>query len=135
MTLSRSSALQSRAGRWLAARTLRGRLIAGLLMLLFLACATIGAVTYAHLHSVLINGLNADLKAANQRYVSCLTKPPPGYDDGDGGPHGPAPQSPGPGPCASQAQDPGTLNAVMSSYGTLVDAHISVFRSMPSVRF
>ncbi len=123
---SRSSALRSRAGQWLAARTLRGRLIAGLLTLLFLACATVGAVTYAHLHSVLINGLNGDLRDANQRYVDCLTAPPPGDDDDNGGPGtGSARQSPGPGPCASQAQDPGTLNAVMSSVGTLVDAHLS----------
>ena len=124
---SRSPTLRLRAGQWLAARTLRGRLIAGLLTLLFLACATVGAVTYAHLHSVLINGLNADLRDASQRYVGCLTGPPPGYDGDDGGPGGgPArQQSPGPGPCASQAQDPGTLNAVLSSVGTLVDAHMS----------
>jgi two-component system OmpR family sensor kinase len=121
---SRSPALRSRAGQWLAARTLRGRLIAGLLTLLFLACAAVGAVTYAHLHSVLINGLNGDLRDANQRYVDCLTAPPPGDDNGSAG-AGSARQSPGPGPCASQAQDPGTLNAVISSVGTLVDAHLS----------
>jgi two-component system OmpR family sensor kinase len=120
-----SSALASRAGHWLAARTLRGRLIAGLLTLLFLACATVGAVTYAHLHSVLINGLNADLQAANQRYVNCLTKPPPGDGDRDRGPGEPSPRSPGPVPCASQAQDPGTMNAVISPAGIVLDANIS----------
>jgi two-component system OmpR family sensor kinase len=121
----RSPALASRAGQWLAARTLRGRLIAGLLALLFLACATVGAVTYAHLHSVLVNGLNADLLAANQRYVNCLNGPPPGDGDTDRVPGGLEPHSPGPGPCASQAQQPGTLNVVINAVGTLVDAHIS----------
>jgi two-component system, OmpR family, sensor kinase len=119
MTARRAPALASRASRWLGARTLRGRLIAGVLTLLFLACATVGTVTYAHLRSVLINGLNADLLAANQRYVQCL-KPPAG-DNGHGGPPGSA----GAGPCASQSQDPGTLNVVISTRGTVLDAHIS----------
>ena len=122
----RPSELPTRAGQWLAARTLRGRLIVGLLALLFAACATVGAVTYAHLHSVLINSLNSDLAAANQRYVNCLTHSPPGDPDRDGVPGaGQASHSPGPVPCASQAQDPGTLNVVVSSGGTLVDANIS----------
>ncbi len=125
MTSRRSSALASRASQWLGARTLRGRLIAGVLVLLFLACASVGVLTYAHLRSVLINGLNVDLEAANQRYVSCLKKPPPGYGDNDRGPGGPPPRSPGPGPCASQAQDPGTLNAVISASGAVLDANIS----------
>jgi two-component system OmpR family sensor kinase len=116
------------AGHWLAARTLRGRLIAGLLTLLFLACATVGAVTYAHLHSVLMNGLNQQLTEANQRYVKCLAAAPPGSQDGDGdqdGDHGPPPHSPGPGPCAQLTQNAGTLNALISSGGTLVDAHMA----------
>ena len=53
-----------RAGRWLAARTLRGRLVAGLLALLALACFTVGAVTYAHLRTVLISGLDQELATA-----------------------------------------------------------------------
>jgi two-component system, OmpR family, sensor kinase len=123
MTARRASALTSRAGRWLRARTLRGRLIAGVLALLFLACAAVGTVTYAHLRSVLVNGLNADLLAANQRYVRCLTQPP-GGDDGDRG-HGGPPGSHGPGPCASNSQDPGTLNVVISTRGAVLDAHIT----------
>ncbi len=120
-----SSGLTSRAGQWLAGRTLRGRLIAGLLTLLFLACAAVGAVTYAHLHSVLINGLNADLQAANQRYVTCLTRSPPGDGDFNSGTGRPASDSPGPVPCASEAQEPGTLNAVVSARGAVLDANIS----------
>jgi two-component system, OmpR family, sensor kinase len=125
MTARRASAPASRAGRWLRARTLRGRLIAGVLALLFLACATVGTVTYAHLRSVLINGLNANLLAANNRYVRCLTKPPPGYTGGDRGSGGRSAGSADAGPCASQAQDPGTLNVVTSARGTVLDANIS----------
>jgi two-component system, OmpR family, sensor kinase len=122
MTARRASALASRGGRWLRARTLRGRLIAGVLALLFLACATVGTVTYAHLRAVLINGLNTDLLAASQRYVQCLTHGPDG--DGDGG-HGGPPGSHGPVPCASDSQDPGTLNVVISTRGTVLDANMS----------
>jgi len=120
MTARRAPALASRASRWLRARTLRGRLIAGVLALLFLACATVGTVTYAHLRAVLINNLNINLLAANQRYVQCL-KPPHGHS----APGGPPARSPGAGPCASQFQDPGTLNVVISTRGTVLDAHIS----------
>jgi len=125
VTAGRASGPASRASRWLGARTLRGRLIAGVLALLFLACATVGTVTYAHLRSVLINGLNADLLAANQRYVQCL-KPPDGPgDDDDRGPGGPSASSHGAGPCATQAQDPGTLNVVISASGAVLDANIT----------
>ncbi|HYB46623.1 MAG TPA: hypothetical protein VED20_04585, partial [Streptosporangiaceae bacterium] len=40
---------------WLAGRTLRTRLIAGLVALLFVACAAIGVVSYAALNRVLLN--------------------------------------------------------------------------------
>ena len=39
-------------GRWLAGRTLRGRLIAGLVALLALACAAVGLVTYVALQQL-----------------------------------------------------------------------------------
>jgi two-component system, OmpR family, sensor kinase len=72
-------------GRWLARRTLRGRLIAGLLGLLALACATVGIVTYTHLHSVLISELDTELASVNARYGDCVYgqqppdgQPPPG---------------------------------------------------------
>jgi two-component system OmpR family sensor kinase len=93
---------QSRIGRWLAARTLRGRLIAGLLTLLALACATVGTVTYTHLDSVLTGQLNTELTLANARYAVCLYPPSvPG-----GGPGGPAGGTPDagkpPAQCAQQ---------------------------------
>ncbi len=79
----------ARARQWLAARTLRGRLVVGLLVLLALACATVGVVTYTHLQSVLVSQLNTELKTANFRYTGCVTPggPPPGPDAGgqDGG--------------------------------------------------
>jgi two-component system OmpR family sensor kinase len=111
---------------WLAGRSLRGRLIAGLLGLLALACATVGAVTYAHLHSVLISGLNSELRMANARFVDCLQDPPPGSRDGfaDHPRGGQPPRSPGPGPCAQQ-QNANTLNAVFSPGATLLAANLA----------
>jgi two-component system OmpR family sensor kinase len=72
--------------RWLARRTLRGRLIAGLLALLAVACAAVGLVTYAALHGALLKQLDVQLRAASQRYETCLHGPP-----GDETEHGPAP--------------------------------------------
>jgi two-component system OmpR family sensor kinase len=81
-----------RPGRWLARRTLRGRLVAGLLVTLFAACACVGAVTYAHLHSVLLSQLDGELQQASMRYTACMRPPPLPHDpdgsghDGDGRP-------------------------------------------------
>jgi two-component system, OmpR family, sensor kinase len=100
-------------GRWLARRTLRGRLIAGLLVLLFLACATVGAVTYAHLQSVLMSGLNAQLEDASNRYVNCLHSGAPGSDpDDQAGP------SASPDPCG-QRQGTGTITVLVGSDGNV----------------
>jgi two-component system, OmpR family, sensor kinase len=100
---------RTRAGRWLARRTLRGRLITGLLALLFLACATVGVVTYAHLQSVLISGLNTQLEDASSRYVSCLQA---GGSDGAPG------SGQGPVPC-SQYQGAGTISALIKPDGSV----------------
>ncbi len=71
--------------RWLAGRTLRGRLIAGLVALLFVACAAVGVVTYESLHGFLLNQLDSQLAAASSRYTMCVDGPPPGQapDPGD----------------------------------------------------
>lgn len=115
----------ARARHWLAARTLGGRLIAGLLALLALACASVGAVTYAHLNSVLTSNLNSELQLANMRYVDCLQGPPPGSgDDAGDNLHPGPPRSPGPGPCAQQ-QNAGTINAVFETGGTLLAAYLA----------
>jgi two-component system OmpR family sensor kinase len=113
----------SPAGRWLAGRTLRGRLIAGLLTLLFLACATVGAVTYAHLHSVLINGLNAQLDAASQHYLHCVNPGQmPDQGDGNAGPAGSQPPAHDANDCAQQ-HGGGTINATFTDTGTLLTAY------------
>src|ERR1019366_742340 len=75
-----------RLRRWLAARTLRGRLIAGLVTLLALACACVGFVTFEVLNHTLIGQLDAQLGAAGGRYVACIegpTDPQPPVDPDD----------------------------------------------------
>jgi two-component system OmpR family sensor kinase len=94
-----------RAARWLARRTLRGRLVAGLLAMLALACAVVGLLTYAHLRTVLVGQLDSQLTLANQRYASCVGGPPPGGGMPGGGSH------PGPETCAQQQQGEGTFSA------------------------
>ncbi len=117
-------------GRWLARRTLRGRLVVGLLTLLFLVCASIGALTYAHLHSVLISGLNGQLAAASERFQDCVMPPPdhdgqggPGQDqDHDGQPDG------APGGSAddcAQEQAAGTINATFATTGKMLTANLA----------
>ena len=70
--------------RWLAGRTLRTRLIAGLVALLFVACAGIGVVTYAALNRALLNQVDNQLTEASQRYTNCLHPSPHPDNDGDG---------------------------------------------------
>ncbi len=56
----------------LGPRTLRGRLIAGLLALLAVACAAVGITTYVALHKALMSQLDQQLSAVNVRYGNCL---------------------------------------------------------------
>ncbi|MBO0776255.1 MAG: hypothetical protein J2P34_08055, partial [Actinobacteria bacterium] len=86
-----------RLRRWLAGRTLRGRLIAGLLGLLAVAFAAIGILTSVVLTNTLINQVDAQLAAAGTRYSSCVEhnqdiKDQPGVGSGHGGPPAPGPQ-------------------------------------------
>jgi len=83
-----------RPARWLARRTLRGRLVAGLLATLALACAVVGLLTYAHLRSVLVGQLDSQLTQANQRYAGCMSHSPPAG--------GPGSMPGGPAACAQQ---------------------------------
>jgi len=73
---------------WLAGRTLRGRLIAGLVALLAVACACVGLVTYLALRGFLFHQLDAQLSAAQARYVGCVQQAggPPPRDSDDGPP-------------------------------------------------
>jgi two-component system OmpR family sensor kinase len=82
-----SAAGPRRTTRWLARRTLRGRLIAGLLALLALACGVVGIVSYLALHSFLLGQLDSQLGTASSRYAGCLKGPPPG-NEGDGSQQG-----------------------------------------------
>jgi two-component system OmpR family sensor kinase len=101
--------------------TLRGRLIAGLLALLAVACAAVGAVTYVSLHSYLLGQLDQQLVQANVRYQACLGLPPPGGDlDGD---NHPEPPHGTPSECAQQQQQQ-TFSAQVRN-GVLTDNHIS----------
>ena len=56
--------------------TLRGRLIAGVVALLALACAMIGVATYLALSRFLSGQLDGQLAAASQRFESCVDGPP-----------------------------------------------------------
>ena len=73
--------------RWLAGRTLHGRLSAGVVSLLALACALVGLATYIALRGFLYHQLGQQLTAASERYVSCVEKqnsgtPPAGPREG-----------------------------------------------------
>jgi two-component system, OmpR family, sensor kinase len=78
-----------RLRRWAGGRTLRARLIAGLLALLFVACAAVGLVTYVSLRGFLFGQLDAQLVDASSRYAMCVNGPPPGsHSPGEGQPPG-----------------------------------------------
>jgi two-component system OmpR family sensor kinase len=79
---------------WLASRTLRGRLIAGLLVLLALACAAVGLVTYLVLHQTLLNQLDKQLTLAGGRYAQCMEHAQGNADQDTGRPGQPPPLSP-----------------------------------------
>jgi two-component system, OmpR family, sensor kinase len=105
--------------RWLAGRTLRGRLIAGLVTLLFVACAAIGAVTYLSLHSFLLGQLDDQLGAASNRFVACVNAPPPPQGGQNMPPHG------NPSACANTpGQAQATFSAALNS-GAVVAAKIT----------
>ena len=75
-----------RLRRWLAARTLRGRLVAGLVALLALACAGVGVVTYVVLSHTLQVQLDNQLHDSGGSYAGCMEELT--------GEHGPAPGGP-----------------------------------------
>jgi two-component system, OmpR family, sensor kinase len=109
-----------RPARWLARRTLRGRLIAGLLALLAVACAAVGAVTYFSLHSYLLKQLDQQLAQASVRYQACLGHPPGHDQDGD---NQPGPPHATPAICAQQ-QEQQTFSAQIKN-GMLTDNYLS----------
>jgi two-component system, OmpR family, sensor kinase len=60
------------AAGWRPARSLSGRLIAGLVALLALGCATVGVVTYFAIQRALSNELDNQLQAATSVVNTCL---------------------------------------------------------------
>ncbi|MGO9295097.1 MAG: sensor histidine kinase [Streptosporangiaceae bacterium] len=137
-----ASRLLGGPGRWMAARTLRGRLIAGVLVLLAMACATVGMVTYAHLRSVLIGQLNQQLAQASQRYTQCLYPPPQDGDhgsppglgigphDGDGDIDNAQQHASSPGDCA-QYQATGAITGAISG-GTVRHSYLATEENIAS---
>src|ERR1700721_2665224 len=85
-------------------RTLRGRLIAGLLVLLTVACATVGLVTYLAVQNSLARELNNNLQTATGLAYDCFDPnggagiaPRPGSADPAGTGHPPTGAHPIPG--------------------------------------
>ena len=103
--------------RWLARRTLRGRLIAGLLVLLALACAVVGGVTYFAVNRFLIIQLDDQLQSSARLYAAACQH----HDDGHPGgiaEHG-GPGRPGCGIFPGQAEktlDVSVRNGVLTSH-------------------
>src|SRR5580692_4608946 len=106
---------------WLAGRTLRGRLIAGLVALLAVACAAVGIVTYLSLRGYLLGQLDQNLQAASARFAACVNPPPgnqpPDNDhDHDNGPGGRADHAGEPAMCAdTSGQAVGTFSAALTA--------------------
>jgi two-component system OmpR family sensor kinase len=90
---------------WLAGRTLRTRLIAGVLVLLAVSCLGIGITTSITLHGFLLDRLDQNLASAGSRLDVSLEHPGPG---GPGGPEGQPASAGDPG---VEGQEVGTLAA------------------------
>jgi two-component system OmpR family sensor kinase len=109
-------------GHWLAGRTLRGRLIAGLLALLAVACAAVGVVTYVALRGSMLSQLDQQLALASRQYSHCEeTSGEQGGDrDRDSGPAPAPPQGCGEipgqarGTFSATVQDAAVTNAVLT---------------------
>jgi two-component system, OmpR family, sensor kinase len=106
--------------RWLAGRTLRGRLIAGILLLLFVACSAIGVVTYVALNGALLNQVDNQLTAASNRYLACLGVLPGPGDNDDGAGHG-GPPGGTPADCAHPIGQPEYTLSAQISRGVVLD--------------
>jgi len=110
-------------------RTLRGRLIAGLLTLLIGACATVGLVTYVAVRDSLSGGLNNDLQTATGLAYECfnpgngqgLTRPGP-----DGGPGGNGSPNPNATPPANANPLPGSTSHLKMCQGLAEGTYVAV---------
>jgi two-component system OmpR family sensor kinase len=110
-------------------RTLRGRLIAGLLTLLIGACATVGLVTYLAVRDSLSGGLSNDLQTATGLAFECfnpvngqgLTRPGPG-----GGPGGNGSPNPDATPPANANPLPGSTSHLKMCQGLAEGTYVAV---------
>jgi two-component system, OmpR family, sensor kinase len=110
---------------WLAGRTLRGRLIAGLVALLAVACAAVGIVTYVSLRGFLLGQLDENLQAASTRFTMCVNHPPGPQPPGQGTSDGDSDDHHSPAMCANTpGQAQGTFSAALSS-GAVTTARIT----------
>jgi two-component system, OmpR family, sensor kinase len=104
--VSAGNAHWPRLSRLLSPRTISGRLIIGLIVLIGLASAAVSVVTADALSNSLMSSLNQQLQAATSRWQACVH---PGHGDGDGDDNaGPNP----PPNCYGQAA--GTFEAVLT---------------------
>jgi len=118
------SAPRRAPGGWLARRTLRGRLIAGLLALLLVACAAVGLVSYLALHGALYNQIDQQLTSASQRYAHC-EEGGPGQDADNGGTGQPGPHPPPCNPGEILGLSPGTFTAMVKD-GQVTDSAVTL---------
>jgi two-component system, OmpR family, sensor kinase len=112
--------------RWLAGRTLRGRLITGLVALLAVACAVVGVVTYLALRQSLVNQIDRQLTAAGGRYASCMEandaieRAREAQQDGESGSGGPVPGQTTPGPVPGEQDCSATPGLAAGTFGARV---------------
>jgi two-component system OmpR family sensor kinase len=115
----------ARPGGWLAGRTLRTRLVAGLLALFIIASIGVALATKAAMQPYLLGRLNQQLAAASNAFLGSNRPPDGGPGGADGhGPHGGGHGAPGSGRALLDAkpnlphQGPGTLGVCL--YGDKV---------------
>jgi two-component system, OmpR family, sensor kinase len=105
--------------RWAARRTLRGRLIAGLLVLLALACAVVGGATFFAVNRFLLIQLDDQLQSSARVYAAACQHHDNDGDSPDGVPGGGGPNGPGCGVFPGQAEntlDVSIENGVLTSH-------------------
>jgi two-component system OmpR family sensor kinase len=95
-------------------RTLRGRLIAGLVALLAIGCATVGLVTYFAVERALSAELNSQLQTATGLAYNCWATGFGANNDSDSASGG---QQPTNGPTASQSPSPSSVSAQCTGLG------------------
>ena len=116
--------------RWLARRTLRWKLTAGLVVLLLATCTLVGVVTAVSLRGFLLDRLDSQLRQASGRFSASLEHAP--------GDHGPAPD--GDADNAVPGQSVGTLgvrllNGVPTEAAVVLDnGRAQTLRLSPSDR-